>query len=266
MLLSCMLHRLDKDGLIVITQPAHAWISGQLARNWGNQTFGNFAPAEEVCLAAEQHDIGFLEWEQTPALNRKTGLPETFLEMPTEAHLEIWSKGIRQMMRFGRYPALLVSMHFTFLCQQHPARDGAEAGESQQQFLQQQQQLQSAIRTSLLNDAYYAPWSTDEIIQRNRQLVSLWDWLSLLLCMGFAEEQVILDVPSANGTCQLVLAHATDSSSHLRLTPWPFQSDTVRLICEGRRLLKTWTQETELHEALKAASPLTLCFDFVKGE
>ena len=69
-----MMHRPDKQGLIVITQPAHAWVSGQLARSWGNETFGHFEPPEEVCLAAEQHDIGFLEWEQSPALNRKTGL------------------------------------------------------------------------------------------------------------------------------------------------------------------------------------------------
>ena len=55
-----MLHRADPDGPIVITQPAHAWVSGQLAQAWGNESFGEFAPREEVCLAAEQHDIGWL--------------------------------------------------------------------------------------------------------------------------------------------------------------------------------------------------------------
>ena len=59
-----MLHRADPDGPIVITQPAHAWVSGQLAQAWGNEPFGDFAPREEVCLAAEQHDIGWLVWEE----------------------------------------------------------------------------------------------------------------------------------------------------------------------------------------------------------
>src|SRR6266566_5068180 len=203
-----MLHRQDKEGLIVISQPAHAWVSGQLARAWGNQMFAGFAPEEEVCFAAEQHDIGFIEWEQAPVLNRQTGLPQTFLEMPTAAHLDIWSKGIREMMGFGRYPALLVSLHFTYLCQQHPVSQPAEACRRVAEFLEEQERLQSAVRTSLLNDVYYAPWSTDDLIQRNRQLVSLWDRLSLLLCMNFSEEQVIRDVPAARGTVQVTLAPA----------------------------------------------------------
>jgi len=62
-----MLHREDPDGLIVITQPMHAWIAAQLARNWGNEAFGTFAPWEEVCLGAEQHDVGMTAWERAPA-------------------------------------------------------------------------------------------------------------------------------------------------------------------------------------------------------
>lgn len=70
-----MLHRLSKHGLICITQPHHAWLSGQLARVWGNEQFGQFVPKEEVYFAAEQHDIGWLGWEQKPTLNPKTGYP-----------------------------------------------------------------------------------------------------------------------------------------------------------------------------------------------
>ncbi len=46
-----MLFREDPEGAIAISQPAHAWLTGQLARAWGNQQFGDFAPSEEVCLA-----------------------------------------------------------------------------------------------------------------------------------------------------------------------------------------------------------------------
>ena len=44
----------DGDDLIAVGQPAHAWVSGQLARAWGNGRFGTPEPREEVCLAAEQ--------------------------------------------------------------------------------------------------------------------------------------------------------------------------------------------------------------------
>jgi len=52
-----MLHRKHFGERICITQPTRAWVAGQLARAWGNDRFGSFAPWEEVCLGAEQHDM-----------------------------------------------------------------------------------------------------------------------------------------------------------------------------------------------------------------
>jgi hypothetical protein len=50
-----MLFREHTQGWIAITQPTHAWLSGQLARAWGNECFGEVAPWEEVCLGASAH-------------------------------------------------------------------------------------------------------------------------------------------------------------------------------------------------------------------
>ena len=50
---------------VCIGQPAHAWISGQLARNWARDPV---EPWEEVCLAAEQHDVGMAGWDRPPAI------------------------------------------------------------------------------------------------------------------------------------------------------------------------------------------------------
>ncbi len=73
-----MLHRKHFGERICITQPTHAWVAGQLARAWGNDRFGSFAPWEEVCLGAEQHDIGWHRWEGSPTLNPTTGLVYLF--------------------------------------------------------------------------------------------------------------------------------------------------------------------------------------------
>ena len=86
-----MLHRNDPDGLIVIAQPAHAWISGQLARAWGNAQFGQVAPWEEVCLAAEQHDIGMAAWETAPTFNPQTGRSHHFMNLPIGLHLAVFA-------------------------------------------------------------------------------------------------------------------------------------------------------------------------------
>jgi len=87
-----MLYRAISEELICITQPTHAWVSGQLARAWGNETFGSFAPHEEVCLGAEQHDIGWLKWEAAPTLNPETGHPHSFMEVSPEIHTKLWAE------------------------------------------------------------------------------------------------------------------------------------------------------------------------------
>ena len=110
-----MLYRDAPNTLIAIAQPSHAWLSGQIIRAWGNAAFGTVAPYEDVCLGAEQHDIGWLEWERSPTFNPATGRPHSFRELGVVAHTAIWRRGTEVALAFGRYPALLVSLHGTGL-------------------------------------------------------------------------------------------------------------------------------------------------------
>ena len=61
-----MILRPDGDGgsVVAIGQASHAWLSGQLARAWGNDAFAAPAPREEVVLGALQHDIGMADWDR----------------------------------------------------------------------------------------------------------------------------------------------------------------------------------------------------------
>jgi hypothetical protein len=258
-----MLHRVhDEEGIVVISQPAHAWVAGQLARYWGNETFGSYKPEADVYIAAALHDVGYLNWEQRSTLNRETGLPHSFLELPTEDRLALWRRSINKMMGYGRYPALMVSLHFTHLCENHRKFDSPKQFELEKKFLHDQEELQTTLLTSLKNDFYYEPWSSDENIQRNARLVSVWDWLSLSLCMGFDDERVVANVPAATGPVQLKM---TIKDDHIvRFDPWPFRSEEpLQIVCEGRHLLTTFSDEEKMREALRAASPVTLKFDLV---
>ncbi len=250
-----MLLRTDSEGVIAISQPAHAWVSGQLARQWGNAEFAQ--PREEVCFAASQHDIGFLDWEEAPTLNGATGLPHTFLDLPTRTHLQIWTKGIRHMLRFGRYPALLVSLHFTAIGQHAlPDKEPADAT-LMREFLEQQDELQTTLLTSLRNDFNYEDLCIEEAVRENQELVSLWDWMSLLLCLKFGEEKILKD-PPAGGSRKLKMTPLNKEASRVRVEPWPFGTDRVQVACEGRHLLKASADEKELRENLRAAAPVTI--------
>ena len=144
---------LRKDGLdvIAIPQPSHAWLSGQLARAWGNQSFAAPVPREELCLAAELHDIGWLSWEEAPLLDAGTGLPQEFFKVPPKSHIALWREGVRRAATFGRYCALLVSLHADTIYGRYfdfgkAAREDAEAVRA---FLDEQHRLQARVAASL---------------------------------------------------------------------------------------------------------------------
>ena len=260
-----MLLRKEAQGLIAISQPAHAWVSGQLARHWGNAQFGHFAPPEEVYLAAALHDIGFLNWEQAPTLHPPTGLPHTFRNLPAGMHFELWSKSVVKMLRYGRYPALLVSLHFVHLCQKHHTLESREEVDLKQAFINTQEAFQTTILNALKKDSYYAPFITPECLQRNRQLLAVWDWLSLTLCIDFEGEMILEGVPMANGCAPLSLVKR--GPSRILMHPWPFAHATpaqpVILTCEGRQLLGTFKDETRMQEALRAAAPVVIRMELV---
>jgi hypothetical protein len=223
---------------LAIGQPAHAWVSGQAARAWGNADFPAPSPWEEVCLAAEQHDVGMAEWDLAPALNPATGRAQSFIEMPRRVHVALWSHAGERLLAQSRYAALLVSLHGTTLYERYPAVSDLEAVEA---YLAAQRAFQQALRSSLRAPA--------EEVDRNRELVFVWDWLSLALCLDWAPAESP-PAPGARGSVPLRLAVDGDT---LTLDPWPFAATSVRLHTEGRRLVGPYESEPALHAALATA-------------
>lgn len=256
-----MLHRKEDEGIVLITQPAHAWVSGQLARHWGNSEFED--KSEEVCLAAEQHDIGFMGWEQRPTLDREAGLPYSFLELPSEMHFEIWTDGIQKMLRFGRYPALLVSKHFYWIAKRAAAEKNGKYQELASRFMENQELLQTTLATSLANDFYYGTKFTEDRLRADHEFVSLVDWISLQLLLRFREERIASELPVRPGAACFKLTPLNEGATEVSMGPWPFSCDKVRLVCDGKRLLKPYTDEEAMREGLRAAAPVTIAITLV---
>lgn len=256
-----MLLRQDDESIMAISQPAHAWVSGQLASAWGNDQFE--APCEEVCLAAQLHDIGFGPWELHPTLNPATGLPHTFMEMPSAVQLPLWTSGIHQLVRFSRYSALLVSMHFTVLAQRILRDRSSEEAALAADFLEAQNQLQATLLTSLRNDFYYGSRSADEEVRRDQQFLSLVDWISLQLLLRFKDERVTREQEARPTAAQFELRPLNIPGTEVSLDPWPFRKTSLRLVCDGRRLFTRFSDEEKMREGIRAASQVTLTIDLV---
>jgi hypothetical protein len=238
-----------RDGHVVVTQPAHAWLSGQLARAWGNERFGRFEPWEDVCLAAEQHDVGMTAWDQSPTLDPATGLPATFMQMDLETHLRQWTEGPKRVLVQSPYAALLTSMHGSVLFQRR--REDPRVAE----FLTARRAFEERLVSTL--DVPAAE------VARNQRLLWTWDGMSLGLILGWAPWRAER-VPAIDGG-MLDVRLERDGDVHT-LEPWPFASARVTVRVEGRVLRRTFTSVEHLHEALAKASWTKLEYELRPAE
>ena len=228
------------DGLL-IGQPAHAWVSGQLARAWGHAAFPPPVPREPFCLAAEQHDVGWADVDLEPIAGAD-GRPLSFAQVPRPVHLAIWRGAARRMLAQSRYAALLVSLHGTSLYSRvEPGAEPAAIQAAILEYLAAEHELQAGLSAGL------DPGEVD----RNRRLLLALDRLSLALC--HERETTLEDVPAASGPATIRAAPAVADppdavvrdgravpadapTARFQLEPWPFAAGVVVVGCEGRRL------------------------------
>src|SRR3954465_12916444 len=165
-----MLLRPDGDDVVCIGQPAHAWLSGQMAARWRPRP----EPYEEVVLAATQHDAGMADWDAAPELNPDSGLPQSFMEMALNTHIKLWTHAPHRVLPQSRYAALLVSMHGTALygMRDLDRMEPDDAGKVRA-YLSGQQELQRRLGEGL----------DPTQVERNQQLIWALDFLSLALCL-----------------------------------------------------------------------------------
>jgi hypothetical protein len=240
-----MLLRAAQEGTVAIGQPAHAWVAGQLARAWAD----DFAPREEVCLAAEQHDVGWTSWEAAPERDPETGLPYSFGALPPHRRLELWSGAAGAMLSQSRYAALLVSLHGTLLVERFPPAGGADVQAVVDGYLEREHAFQDAVLETLRADPAYTAHATDEVVAANRELVFIWDGLSLAVSHGVAEAR------TAVGFTLVPLDGRPDRVS---VDPWPFGAESVDLVVEGRLLEGPYADEEAMRRALEQARWVTI--------
>ncbi|MGI8593797.1 MAG: DUF3891 family protein [Solirubrobacteraceae bacterium] len=238
-----LLRGLRDDAVVCIGQPAHAWVSGQLARAWRG-----VEPREDVCLAAAQHDIGMAAWDAEPELNPSTGRPYGFTEMPLETHVRLWRRAPALALAQGRYVALLVSMHGSALYEMRDLDQMADAEASAvRAYLDGQRALQRALRASL--------GVGQEEAGRNQRLLWTWDFLSLALCLAWAPTGID-DAPIGEGRAERLELRAGGGA--FTIEPWPFAPDRVALRCDGRVLRGRFEDEERMRAALDDAPWVTL--------
>jgi hypothetical protein len=253
-----MILRAAGAGVMAIGQASHAWLSGQLARAWGNGRFPAPAPLEEVVLGAVQHDVGMALWDLAPERHPTTGLPVQFFELDRPTHLALWSAAPKRVLTQSRYAALLVSLHGTGLYERFPPRtDDPEIARAVAAYRDEQRVLQARLARELGAEAAE--------LRRNQALLAAWDDLSLALCRGQETAHEVHGVPGAGDAAETLslLARPGDPDADevdATLDPWPFSAPSLTVRVEGRVLAGPSPDAAALHAALDAAPLRVLRF------
>ena len=248
-----MILRSPENGTrLLISQPSHALLSGQMMAAWGAPGFARPDPASEVILAAEQHDIAWLSWETAPTLDPETGLPHPFTRLGPAVHAPMWARGVEiARAAWGLWPALLISLHGTRIYTEYmdpgslPPDDRAAIDRN------------AAKEAALQADWIAKLGATPVQVERNSALIAVTDALSLALC--FVDPDKAGEAPMEDGSsCKMKLVR--QDTSRWSLDPWPFRDSRLTLRCEVIRLpVETrWTDEEAMRRDLRNAAWSTL--------
>jgi hypothetical protein len=235
-----VLFRDQPSGALAISQLTHAWISGQILRAWD----GNLS--ETLLLAAEQHDIGWMDWEAEPTFNAETGRPHLFREIGASAHAPMWTRGVRRAVgAWGTHVALLISRHGGVIYRRYTDRHRVSEADAAaaQNYLNTQAPIETAWSRALGLKAAE--------LETETALLAFSDTLSLALC-GELKTPLNLEAPDRDGNALTIrVAERPGRSFDFAVSPWPFRVNELVVEGEARPLpsagrfsdegaMKTW--------------------------
>jgi hypothetical protein len=235
-----MLFRDQPSGAIAISQLTHAWISGQILRAWD----GNLS--ETLLLAAEQHDIGWMDWEVDPTFNTETGRPHLFREIGASTHAPMWTRGVQRAVgAWGTHVALLISRHGGIIYRRYTDRHRMSEADAAaaQNYLNAQAPIETAWSRALELEAAE--------LETETALLAFSDTLSLALC-GELKTPLVVEAPGRDGKALTFRITARPQRSFdFVVYPWPFRANELVVEGEARplpsagrfsdeRAMKTW--------------------------
>jgi Protein of unknown function (DUF3891) len=211
--------------ILAISQLAHAWLSGQMLRAFD-------APlSEPLLLAAEQHDIGWLDWETAPTFDARTGRPHLFRAVGAALHAPMWALGVRRAHEaWGAHVALLISRHGGLIYRRYTDRHRAAPADvaAADNYLATQAPIEAAWARRLGLD--------EAALRRETALVAFADALSLVLC-GDLKAPMEFEAPDRSGAMmKLRIEEKPGQPFDFTLAPWPFRVDAIALEGQARAL------------------------------
>jgi len=97
---------------VLIPQVEHARLAARLVEAWDDRSIVEHPARDEVVAAIAHHDDGWDRWERSPEVDRESGRPIAFDEMPLAESLAIWRSSIDACRALGNLAPWMVAGHF----------------------------------------------------------------------------------------------------------------------------------------------------------
>lgn len=263
-----MIRRDDDGHWLLISQVDHARIAAEIAAVWGNERVATLLLPDQLVPAIRHHDDGWQEWSKSPRIDRETGEPRNFTEMPMREATGLWSKSIavcsgradtlRQADdaagRLSDLGGLWVSRHFCWLAERalESRQDDVEECRALERFLDAQSQLQAELRRQAVRD--FEECDVGSLIEIGFRYLQFFDGLSLWLCCAERSEPLDFELPDGQ-TVRL----DPQSSSRITVTPYPLSVERLELAVQARRIpIRRFLDDNDLHAALRDAPQIRL--------
>jgi len=165
---------------LLVPQPSHAVLAGELANALLPSTFGELP--WEIKQAIQMHDTGWAssDAQQIQRLRGPQGnslAPVSFVDIPPAEMIDAWTASIDAVEALSTEGALVVSRHFTLLARPDPAH---------QRFVKAEQARRQRLAGGVPSEADLLRWTA---------ALGFCDLLSLYLLTGLNRE---VDVPLAH--------------------------------------------------------------------
>jgi len=167
-----IIRRLEGTQLL-ITQPDHAALAGQIMEYWTAGTLDRSPRRSEILLAIYEHDNGWSEPDAAPIVDSGGAILD-FVHAPDDVRSGVWPRGVERLAHTP-YAAALVAQHSLHIYERYRAR--AEW----QPFFE---------RMASLRDRHLRRASgTEHELLEDYRFVRVADLMSLTFCHGWRDVQ-----------------------------------------------------------------------------
>lgn len=269
-----MVNPYSDSQLMLALQFDHSRVAGFFAAHWGNAEFDRPEPYASVVLAAQEHDIGWWEWEMKPSTLNDDGFPMDYhdgsFKFLGQLRLDFYRNAVDKVLERDPYAAMLMAMHGVALMNagygkytHPPDRTGDPRVRA---YVDHQEALRKRLAAELSRSGAFRDYASEEQVWTNYAYMEVFDQLAQYVCnryplnskerkLGPSDTLNGVDVPRRRGAAPVHLHIDTVAAHRAVVRPYPFAVDPL-----------TFSFPARLVPNRRYADPDDFLTEFYRGE